>query len=105
MRIVLCCAYWMSTSIMMNRMEEYAKSKEMDIAIEAIPAGELENYLAEADVVLLGPQVKCMLGKIKKKLDNKVPYAMIDTGDYGMMRGDKVVEQALRLLKDRGGAI
>lgn len=98
MKFLLCCSYGMSTSIMMNKMEEYARKKGIDLTVDAIPVNELQNHLEGVDLILLGPQIKYLYNRVKKIIDDKVPYAMINTEDYGMMRGDKVVEQALTLL-------
>jgi PTS system cellobiose-specific IIB component len=50
--------------------------------------------------VLLGPQVKYELAKLQAQaepLGKKV--AVIDMMDYGMMKGDVVLEKALKLLE------
>ncbi|EQB9249342.1 PTS sugar transporter subunit IIB, partial [Listeria monocytogenes] len=39
-------------------------------------------------------------GNMKKKLEPKgIPLAVINSVDYGMMKGDKVLDQALDLMK------
>jgi PTS system cellobiose-specific IIB component len=55
---------------------------------------------ATADIVLLGPQVKYEQAKLQAQaepLGKKV--AVIDMMDYGMMKGDVVLEKALKLLE------
>lgn len=56
--------------------------------------------IATADIVLLGPQVKyeqAKLQAIADPLGKKV--AVIDMMDYGMMKGDAVLDKALKLLE------
>ena len=85
--IVLCCAAGMSTSMLVQRMK-------------AVPVAEFEENIATADIVLLGPQVKyeqANLQAIADPLGKKV--AVIDMMDYGMMKGDAVLDKALKLLE------
>ena len=39
-----------------------------------------------------------MLGDVKKVVAGKCPVDVIDMRDYGMIRGDKVLEKALKLV-------
>ncbi|HBZ3706055.1 TPA: PTS sugar transporter subunit IIB, partial [Klebsiella quasipneumoniae] len=58
----------------------------------------LPNY----DCCLLGPQIKYKFEEFNKKataVGKKV--AIIDSMDYGMMRGDKILDAALALLDER----
>ncbi|MDT1878230.1 PTS sugar transporter subunit IIB, partial [Acinetobacter baumannii] len=50
-------------------------------------------------VVLLGPQVKYMLKTLSDKAASlNIPVQPIDTMDYGMQRGDNVLNYALSLI-------
>lgn len=98
MKILLVCAAGMSTSLLVNRMNESAQKKGITVEIEAHPVGEVMRYGEEADVILLGPQVRYELKKVKQSFSNK-PVEVINMQDYGMMRGDKVLETAINLLK------
>jgi PTS system cellobiose-specific IIB component len=51
-------------------------------------------------VVLLGPQVKYMLADLQSRAKPfGVPVEPIAMPDYGMQRGDKVLDFALSLIK------
>jgi PTS system cellobiose-specific IIB component len=51
-------------------------------------------------VVLLGPQVKYMLADLQSRAKPfGVPVEAIAMTDYGMQRGDKVLDFALSLIK------
>ena len=52
----------------------------------------------DADVILLGPQVRFELKKVSGLFPDK-PVEVIDMKDYGMMNGQKVLEHALTLVK------
>ncbi|HAZ75803.1 MULTISPECIES: PTS sugar transporter subunit IIB [Enterobacteriaceae] len=98
--IVLCCAAGMSTSMLVQRMKEAAQKKGVEVSIKAVPVSEFKENLAEADIILLGPQVKYEQAKLQAQADplgKKV--TVIDMMDYGMMKGDVVLDKALKLLE------
>lgn len=98
--IVLCCAAGMSTSMLVQRMKDAAQKKGVDVSIKAVPVSEFKENLAEADIILLGPQVKYEQAKLQAQaepLGKKV--AVIDMMDYGMMKGDVVLDKTLKLLE------
>ena len=37
--------------------------------------------------------------EVEKTLEGKIPYMVIETRDYGMMRGDLVLEQAIKKIE------
>ncbi len=97
-RIKLFCAAGMSTSVLVNKMKEAAKEKNIDVEINAFPEGQMDKHLDSMDVALLGPQVAYTLGKAKKLCEPKgIPIEVIPMVDYGMMNGPKVLELALKL--------
>ena len=58
----------------------------------------LDQKADTADVVLLGPQIRHMLEDVKKIVAGKCPVEVIDMRDYGMIRGEKVLDKALKLV-------
>ena len=51
------------------------------------------------DVLLLGPQVRFMKADFEKRLEPKgIPLDVINMADYGMMNGEKVLDQAIALI-------
>ncbi|HBQ6752426.1 TPA: PTS sugar transporter subunit IIB [Klebsiella pneumoniae] len=94
--IVLCCAAGMSTSMLVQRMQDAAQKKGVEVSIKAVPVAEFKDNLAAADIILLGPQVKyeqALADPFGKKV------AVIDMMDYGMMKGDAVLDKALKMLE------
>ncbi|MBM3073840.1 PTS sugar transporter subunit IIB [Enterobacter sp. RHBSTW-00994] len=98
--IVLCCAAGMSTSMLVQRMKDAAQKKGIEVNIKAVPVAEFKDNIAAADIVLLGPQVKYELAKLQAQAEPLgKPVAVIDMMDYGMMKGDAVLEKALKILE------
>ena len=97
MNILLVCSAGMSTSLLVNRMNDAAKAKGIECHIEAHPVGNVRDYGDKADVILVGPQVRFQLKNVQKLYPNK-PVEIINMQDYGMMNGEKVLAQAMKLL-------
>ena len=97
MNILLVCAAGMSTSLLVTRMQDAAKKRQIDVKIEAHPVGDIEKYGNQADVILLGPQVRYQLAAVKKQYVSK-PVEVINMQDYGMMNGEKVYAHAKKLM-------
>ena len=84
--IVLCCAAGMSTSMLVQRMKDAAQKKGVEVTIKAVPVAEFKDNIAKA-------KLQAQADPLGKKV------AVIDMMDYGMMKGDAVLEKALKLLE------
>lgn len=100
MNILLCCAAGMSTSLLVQRMEQAAQEKGIVARIWAVSAGEVKQHIGQADVLLLGPQVRYKLAEMKKEGDALgIPVDVIQALDYGTLNGKNVLEFAMGLKK------
>ncbi len=98
MNIYLVCNAGMSTSIVVRKMQDAAQKQGMsDVKIEAFSVEILDQKVDSADVVLLGPQIRHMLGDVKKVVGDKCPVDVVDMRDYGTLRGDKILAKALKM--------
>lgn len=99
--IMLVCSAGMSTSLLVTKMQKAAFNQGLDAHIFAASASEAETNLENnpVDVLLLGTQVRYMKSDFEKRLSPKgIPTDVISMSDYGLMNGEKVLEQALGLL-------
>lgn len=100
--ITLICSAGMSTSFLVTRMEAAAKKLGADVTIKAIAEVELKDHWNDTDVLLLGPQVRFLLGRLKSEGEKRgIPVDVINSIDYGRMNGENVLNQALGMLKNR----
>ncbi|MGP3592345.1 PTS sugar transporter subunit IIB [Vagococcus sp. WN89Y] len=98
-RIMLCCSAGMSTSLLVRKMVEAAGERGLDVEIDAYGVAEFDTQFPRYQVVLLGPQVKYMLKTLSEKAAAQdIPVQPIDPMDYGMQRGEKVLDFALSLI-------
>ncbi|MEY8446083.1 PTS sugar transporter subunit IIB [Enterococcus ratti] len=99
--IMLVCSAGMSTSLLVTKMQKAAEEKGIETDIFAVSASDADNHLEtkDVDVLLLGPQVRFMKAQFEQKLASKgIPLDIINMQDYGMMNGEKVLEQAEKLM-------
>ncbi|MFK8258418.1 PTS sugar transporter subunit IIB [Erwinia sp. AnSW2-5] len=98
-KIMLCCSAGMSTSMLVRKMVEAANERGIAVEIEAYGVAEFDTQFPRYQVVLLGPQVKYMLKSLSEKAATQgIPVQAIDPMDYGMQRGDKVLDYAISLI-------
>lgn len=98
-KIMLCCSSGMSTSLLVRKMKEEAQKRGLPVEIDAYGASEFDEQMPHYQVVLLGPQVKYMLAELAERASPLgIPVAIINMMDYGMQRGDKVLDHALSLI-------
>jgi PTS system cellobiose-specific IIB component len=101
MKIKLFCNAGMSTSMLVNKMRKAVEEKGLDVKIVAYPEATMEKETEDCDVVLLGPQVRYLLGRAKDICEPKgIPVAAINMQDYGLMKGEKVLNDALKMYED-----
>ncbi len=79
-KILLICSAGMSTSFMVEKMKKASKDKNIETDILAIPDAKANEYVG-------------------KELFKDTPVTVIDMMSYGTMNGEKVLEDALKLLK------
>ncbi|SDK10147.1 PTS sugar transporter subunit IIB [Natronincola ferrireducens] len=100
--ILLVCSAGMSTSLLVTKMEKAAKEQGIEANIKAIAEADLKNNLENLDVLLLGPQVRYMLSKVKTLMEPKgIPVDVINSVDYGTMNGAKVLSHAISMIEGK----
>jgi len=97
-KVVLLCAAGMSTSLLVERIKTEAKNDNYEIDIEALPISQYMKVASVADIILLGPQIRFELAKVKAAAN--CPVEAIDMSAYGMMDGKKVLQQIKQTLGD-----
>ncbi|WP_188455023.1 PTS sugar transporter subunit IIB [Virgibacillus oceani] len=102
MKIILVCSAGMSTSMLVNKMRKSAEERNIEADINAVAESELKNNMDNLDVVLIGPQVRYLEKKIKEQVEPKgIKAGVIDQMAYGMIQGEKVLDQAINLMNGK----
>lgn len=99
MNILLVCSAGMSTSLLVIRMQKEVEIRGLkDVNIFAASIEELDKYIDEYDVILIGPQLRYRESQVGALASSKGKgCAVIDPLSYGMVDGKKVLEHALSL--------
>lgn len=98
MNLILFCSGGFSTSLLVKKIEEAAKEKNIEISVKAYGVEFVDRLQTLPDVVLIGPQVRFRFKEISDKL-SPIPVGVIDMSAYGLADGKAVLEQALEILK------
>jgi len=99
MNILLCCAAGMSTSLLVTKMEKAAQEQGIEAKIWAQSADSVKAHIDQADVLLLGPQVRYLLPQMKQLGAEKgIPVDSINPVHYGMCNGAEVLKFAQNLM-------
>lgn len=94
--ITLLCNLGMSTSMLVEKMAEVAQAKGLAVDIDALPFDKIDNRITKTDILLLGPQVRYLLAKFQKEYGDTVPVIeVMNMSDYAMVRGEKILNDAL----------
>lgn len=94
--IVLACAAGLSTSLLVSRMQEAAEKMGYACSITAMPIDDVIASDVEADMILLGPQVRFQLKKLQAKY--ACPVEVVDMPTYAMMDGTKVMKRVVEVV-------
>lgn len=91
--ILLLCSEGMSTSMIVQRMQEEAKKQGKEYYIHADSMKREDKLVPNANVVLMGPQVRYALKQLQQKYPDKkivdIPMMM-----YGTFDGKKILAYA-----------
>ena len=99
--ITLLCSLGMSTSMLVDKMVDYAKKEGIEVDIDALAFDRADMRLEKTDILLFGPQVRHLLPKFKEKYNGKIPVIdTINISDYGLINGEKILKESLSKLKD-----
>lgn len=98
-RILLACSSGMSTSLLVTKMKAHADSIRDEAEIWAVGQDQAKKEMANADVVLIGPQMSFLKGDLQKEAKKYgIEVEVIDMQAYGLADGQKAYEQALALM-------
>lgn len=95
--VVMLCSMGASTAMLAKKVRQAADKAGVEMRVAAYPATMANDHVGEADVILLGPQVKYMLADIKR-LAGDTPVETIGMQDYGMLRSENVFRQIMGIV-------
>lgn len=96
MNVVMVCSGGMSSSIVVKAIREEAARQNMDLTIEAIGSGEVEDTLNDGnyDLLLVAPQVKHRYKDFEATANEAgVPIELIEPMGYTPIGAPRTMKQ------------
>ena len=95
MKIVLVSYGGSSASILKDRMLAWARANLIEAQIIISSMSGLDEGQEDADIVLVGPQVRCALASVRERVPGEIPVLPVDARDFGMAKGDRIMKEAM----------
>lgn len=93
MRVLLCCAGGLSSSILMKKMQTWADSHGEELDIIAVGTAEAQERWQEGwDCVLVAPQASYRMDDMMKEI--QIPMAAVPSLDYAIGNAENVMKLA-----------
>lgn len=97
--VLLVCGTGASSGFMAKNIRKAAKDRNVDISFKARSDSEVEDYIEEIDLLLVGPHLKYMLNDLEEIAQPYgVPVKIIDEDAYGSLDGEAVLDFTLEAL-------
>lgn len=96
-KILLVCSAGASTSMLADKMQKEADARGLEATVLAVAEQQASAEGADADVILIGPQMRFKVQAIKDMFPGK-PVSDIDMRAYGMMDAKAVLDKALSMM-------
>lgn len=97
-KVLLICGSGASSGFMASNIRKAAKKRNLDISVIARSEKDIEDYIPDLDVLLIGPHYRQVLEDTKKLAEPyKVIVEVIDTKAYGALDGTAVLDRIIEL--------
>lgn len=104
MNILLACNAGVSTGMLADKMEEYAKTQGINAHVWAVDIAQVSDELKseKIDCALIGPQISYKLKGLQKELaPYSIPSGVMSFQDYGTMNAVNIFKTATKLMEDK----
>jgi len=103
-KVIFLCATAMSSSLIAEKVREAAAKQGIEAELEAMPAAMCKTIdYHGVDAILLGPQVRHQLVDVRNHVASLgIPVESIGFVEYGMVQGDKIWAQIVRMMQSTG---
>lgn len=92
-RVLLICGAGASSGFMAQAIRKAAKKEKMELSAEARSEAQLQEYINDIDILLIGPHLAYMKEDIIKEVEgHDIKVEVIPQMIYGMLDGPKALE-------------
>ena len=100
--LLLICAAGITTGLLVRSMQKTIEEQDLPIHVFSAPSIIAQQVIKDdtVDAIMVGPHISHELTRLKDLLNHEnIPYQLIDEDFYRLLDGEKVVGQALRLMR------
>ena len=90
--VKLLCAAGTSTQVLANKVQELADKLGLEMIVSAAPIADVAESCADADLLLLTPQVEFKLDAVKMSCPDK-KIAVIDAAAFAAADTEAIIAQ------------
>jgi len=97
--ILLSCSGGFSSSLVVSKIKEAAKKKDIEVNVWAINQSDIDENIGRADILMLAPQIQFMQKSFSEKCKEQgIPFEVIYQQDYGRCNGENILNRVCELL-------
>ncbi len=98
-RVLLVCGSGASSGFMATNMRIAATEKNLEVSIIARGESEIENYIDEIDVLMVGPHLAYILDSIEDYTDDSdVKVILMKSEYYATLNGEKAIDHLYEIM-------
>lgn len=102
LNVLLVCGTGASSGFMAANMRKAAKKRGLDYKIQARSESELENYINDIDVLMIGPHLAFMEEEARGQVDaDKVTVLLMKPDYYSILDGDGALDDLQNALENK----
>lgn len=95
-RVLLVCGSGASSGFMATNMRKSVAKKKLNIEIKARSEAEIENYIDEIDVLMVGPHLSYILEEVEEYIhEHDVKVILMNSEYYSTLDGEKAIAHLL----------
>ncbi len=98
-RILLVCGSGASSGFMAANMRKAAKARGIDVTVTARSESEIENYIEDIDVIMVGPHLAYIIDEAEEIVDGRDVKIILMKGEYyATFDGDQAIDHMMSSL-------
>lgn len=100
LNVLLVCGSGASSGFMAANMRKAAKKRALDYKIQARSESELESYVNEIDILMIGPHLAYMEQEVKSLVDPaRVTVILMQPDYYSILDGNQALDHLQKVLE------
>lgn len=104
LRILLVCGSGASSGFMAGNIRKAAAARGLDVSVVARGESEIENYVDEIDVLMVGPHLAYVLDDVDNYVADRPVLVMLMRPDYySTLDGNAALDHVVEALSDEDG--